>query len=204
MITPVRCFAGRFALSFVAIVATVVATGGCSSSTTQDEFPKEVKTAVPTLYDLKTTALAGGAADLAQYRGKVTLVVNVASECGLTPQYEGLQKLHEALSAKGFSVLGFPSNEFGGQEPGTAAQIQTFCTSKYAVTFPMFSKVEVKNGPGQDPVYQYLTTATGKEPGWNFAKYLVAKDGHVVAFFNSMTKPDDAGLRKAIDAELAK
>lgn len=200
MHTPIRRAAGLAAVSFAALLAA----GGCSSSTTQDEFPKEVKTAVPTFYELKTQNLDGGDADLAQFRGKVTLVVNVASECGLTPQYEGLQKLHEALSAKGFSVLGFPSNEFGGQEPGTAAQIRTFCSSKYAVTFPMFAKVEVKNGPGQAPVYQYLTTATGKEPGWNFAKYLVGKDGRVVAFFNSMTKPDDAGLRKAIDAELAK
>lgn len=185
-------------------VLTVLSLAACGTAVTADQFPKEVETAVPNVYSLKAPTLDAGDTDLAQYRGKVALVVNVASECGLTPQYEGLQKLHDEFGPRGFTVLGFPSNEFGGQEPGTAAQIRQFCTSKFAVTFPLFAKVEVKKGAGQSPVYQYLTTATGQEPGWNFAKYVVGKDGKVVAFFSSMVKPDDAKLRASIEDALAK
>ena len=185
------------------LAGLLLALAGCGTAVTEDEFPKDVETAVPNVYSLQAPTLDGSAADLSQYQGKVALFVNVASECGLTPQYEGLQKLHDELGPRGFTVLGFPSNEFGGQEPGTAAQIRQFCTSRYAVTFPMFAKVEVKKGPGQSPVYQYLTTATGQEPGWNFAKYLVGKDGKVVAFFSSLVNPDDAKVRKAIEDAIA-
>ena len=153
------------------------------------------------LHELKTTTLGGAHADLSDYRGKVVLAVNVASECGLTPQYKGLQALHDALAPRGFTVLGFPSNEFGGQEPGSAEQIQTFCSRNYGVTFPMFSKLETKPGPGQSPVYQFLTNGR-PAPAWNFAKYLVGKDGKVVKFYKSGVKPDDAGLRKDIEAAL--
>jgi glutathione peroxidase len=187
-----------------AVILVSLSLGACGTAVTRDEFPKEAETAVPDVYSLSAPTLDAGDADLGAYRGKVSLVVNVASECGLTPQYEGLQKLHDEFGPRGFTVLGFPSNEFGGQEPGTAAQIRQFCTSRFAVTFPLFAKVEVKPGPGQSPVYAYLTAATGKEPGWNFAKYLVGKDGKVVAFFSSMVKPDDAKLRKAIEDELAR
>ncbi len=107
-------------------------------------------------YDLKTQTLAGQPADLAAYRGKVTLVVNTASECGYTPQYEGLEKLHREMSAKGFSVLGFPSNDFGGQEPGTAQEIAEFCRKNYGVTFPMFAKLVTRPGPNQSPIYTFL------------------------------------------------
>ena len=164
--------------------------------------PSQAQTAVPNLYDLKVPSLDSGDVDLAQYRGKVTLVVNVASECGLTPQYDGLQALHEEFSPRGFSVLGFPCNEFLGQEPGTPEQIRSFCTTEYGVTFPMFAKVQVKPGEGQSPVYSYLTTATGQVPGWNFAKYLVGKDGRALAFFGSRVTPDDPKLREAIEAAL--
>jgi len=155
------------------------------------------------LYSLKTTALDGKPADLGQYKGKVALAVNVASQCGLTPQYTGLEKLHEDLKGRGFTVLGFPSNDFGGQEPGTPEEIATFCKKNYGVTFPMFSKLVTKAGPDQSPIYALL--GKGRElPSWNFAKYVIGKDGRVVAFFNSKVPPDDKALREAIEAELAR
>ncbi|MFN6146270.1 MAG: glutathione peroxidase [Planctomycetota bacterium] len=150
------------------------------------------------VYALKSNSLAGQPADLASYRGKVTLVVNVASECGYTPQYKGLQKLHEEFAGKGFAVLGFPSNEFGGQEPGSPDQIAQFCSKNYGVTFPLFAKCATKPGAGQSPVYAALQQATGKSPNWNFCKYLVGKDGVPIAFYASRTAPDDAELRAAI------
>jgi len=152
-------------------------------------------------YSLKTTTLHGKPADLAEFGGKVTLVVNVASECGFTPQYKGLQALHQDLSSRGFAVLGFPSNEFGGQEPGSANQIQTFCQRNYGVNFPMFSKLVTKPGPDQSPIYGFLTR-TGNVPSWNFCKYLVGKDGKVITFFPSKVAPESPNLRKAIEAAL--
>ena len=154
-------------------------------------------------YALKTTTLQGQPADLAQYAGKVALVVNVASQCGLTPQYAGLQKLYDELKDRGFVVLGFPSNDFGGQEPGTPQEIEGFCKKNYGVSFPMFSKLVTKAGPEQSPIYARLGK-TGSLPTWNFAKYLVAKDGTVVQFFNSKVTPDAPELRQAIDTALAK
>ncbi len=149
------------------------------------------------LYDLETTTLDGKPSDLASYRGKVTLVVNVASKCGYTPQYEGLEALHREMSGKGFAVLGFPSNDFGGQEPGTAQEIAQFCRLTYGVTFPMFSKVVTKAGADQSPVYGFLGKG-GQLPRWNFGKYVVGKDGQVVAFFPSSVAPDAKALRDAI------
>ena len=154
------------------------------------------------LYDLKTETLQGQPADLAAYRGKVTLVVNVASQCGYTPQYEGLEKLHRELSPKGFAVLGFPSNDFGGQEPGTAQQIADFCRKNYGVTFPMFAKLSTQPGPNQSPVYKLLG-ASGNLPAWNFSKYVVGKNGHVVAFFPSAVTPEAPELHSAIAKALA-
>lgn len=153
-------------------------------------------------YSLRTQALDGSPADLAAFRGKVTLVVNVASACGYTPQYAGLQKLHAELKGRGFAVLGFPSNDFGAQEPGTPEQIREFCTTKYQVDFPLFGKVQTKTGAGQSPVYEWLGKESGKLPNWNFCKYLVGKDGKVIAFHASKTAPDDTALRAAIDAAL--
>jgi glutathione peroxidase len=152
-------------------------------------------------YSLKTTTLQGKPADLGDYNGKVTLVVNVASACGFTPQYKGLEALHKELSARGFAVLGFPSNEFGGQEPGSAEEIQTFCQKNYGVTFPMFSKLVTKPGPEQSPVYGFLTKK-GDAPNWNFCKYLVGKDGKVIAFYPSKIAPESPDLRKAIETAL--
>lgn len=153
-------------------------------------------------YDLKTNTLLGKPADLGTYRGKVTLVVNVASQCGYTPQYAGLEKLYRELSPKGFFILGFPSNDFGEQEPGSPEEIAQFCKLTYDVTFPMFEKVQTVAGAGQSPIYRYLG-ATGHLPEWNFYKYLVGKDGKVVAFYPSDVTPEDPKLRAAITKALA-
>ena len=155
----------------------------------------------PSFYDLQTLGLDGKPGNLAQYKGKVSLVVNVASKCGFTPQYEGLEQLQREMKGKGFNVLGFPSNDFGGQEPGTAQEIATFCRLTYDVTFPMFEKVVTRKGAGQSPVYAFLG-ASGKLPAWNFSKYVVDKQGKVVAFFPSEVEPEDPALRAAITKAL--
>src|SRR5262245_15121014 len=153
-------------------------------------------------YDLKTKTLLGKSADLSQYRGKVSLVVNVASYCGFTPQYEGLEKLQREMKGRDFNVLGFPSNDFGEQEPGTAEEIQTFCKLTYDVTFPMFEKVVTKAGTDQSPIYAFLGRF-GRLPAWNFSKYVVDKTGHVVAFFPSEVTPEAPELRTAIAKAMA-
>ena len=153
------------------------------------------------LYDLSVKTLEGEAQSLAVYKGKVALVVNVASECGYTPQYQGLETLYEAYKDKGLVLLGFPSNEFGGQEPGDGKQIRAFCSTKFHVTFPMFEKVKTM-GAGRSPVYAFLAETNG-EPKWNFHKYLVGTDGKVVAAFPSAVEPDSKALKKAIEAALA-
>ena len=154
------------------------------------------------LYSLQADTLEDDGVDLATFAGKVTLIVNVASECGYTRQYAGLQQLHAELEDQGFAVLGFPSNEFGGQEPGGPQEIRQFCTERFDVSFPMFAKSEVKSGSGQSPVYSFLEAQTGEVPGWNFCKYLVGPDGQVIAFYKSGVEPDSAELRKAIEAAL--
>jgi glutathione peroxidase len=139
-----------------------------------------------------------------RFGGQVLLVVNTASKCGFTPQYEGLEALHSRLQARGFAVVGFPSNDFMGQEPGTEEEIREFCVNTYGVQFPMFEKVAVKEGQA-GPFYQALASQSGGQyPGWNFHKYLIGRDGTVVANFGSRTKPDDEALVAAIEAELAK
>jgi glutathione peroxidase len=155
---------------------------------------------VQSLYDLKVNSLDGKPVDLAQYKGHVVLVVNTASKCGFTPQYAGLEKLYTGYKDKGFVILGFPSNDFGHQEPGTPEEIATFCTLKYNVTFPMFEKVVTK-GAGQSPIYQFLTTGF-PAPTWNFCKYLIDPTGKVLKEFPSKVKPDDKELTDAIDAAL--
>ena len=157
---------------------------------------------VMSLYDLKTAMLDGKPADLSQYRGNVSLVVNVASKCGFTPQYEGLEKLQREMKGKSFNVLGFPSNDFGGQEPGSPQQIADFCRLTYGVTFPMFEKVVTKKGSAQSPVYTFLGRS-GDLPAWNFSKYVVDREGHVVAFFPSAVTPEDPALRAAIAKALS-
>jgi len=158
--------------------------------------------AADSFYDLKTKTLLGKDGNLAQYKGKVSLVVNVASKCGFTPQYEGLEKLQREMQGKPFNVLGFPSNDFGQQEPGSPQEIAQFCKLTYGVTFPMFSKVVTKSGPDQSPVYTLLGS-TGHLPAWNFSKYVVGKDGKILAFFPSEVTPESPELRGAIMKALA-
>ncbi|MFN8589461.1 MAG: glutathione peroxidase [Candidatus Eisenbacteria bacterium] len=156
-----------------------------------------------TLHSFEVRTIDGKKVSLSQYRGKVVLVVNTASKCGLTPQYEGLETLYEKYRAQGFEILAFPANDFLGQEPGTNEEIQEFCSTRYAVKFPLFSKIAVK-GKAQAPLYQWLTKDSGF-PGdieWNFAKFLVGPDGKVVARFHPKTKPLDPQVTGAIDSLL--
>ena len=151
------------------------------------------------LGEIPIQTIEGKPAKLDDYRGKVLLVVNVASKCGLTPQYEGLEKLYEAKRAQGLEILGFPANNFGAQEPGTEAEIASFCSLTYGVTFPMFSKISVK-GADQHPLYAALTAYDGtpKDITWNFEKFLIGRDGKVLKRYPPPTKPQDAGLLQDI------
>jgi glutathione peroxidase len=158
------------------------------------------------LYDVDLATLDGEAGSLAPYKGKALLLVNVASQCGLTPQYAGLQRIYDAYSARGFAVLGFPCNQFGSQEPGTSDEIKTFCETSYGVSFPMFEKIEV-NGPGRHALYEQLTEVSDAEGKagdiqWNFEKFLVAPDGEVVARFRPLTEPEAPELIAALEANL--
>jgi glutathione peroxidase len=177
------------------------------------------------IYDIPVRTLAGADSSLAEFKGKAVLIVNVASKCGLTPQYEGLEKLYQQYRDRGFVVAGFPSNDFAGQEPGTADEIQSFCTLNYGVDFPIFEKIPVV-GPEKHPLYAALinarpeATATGDHPFaddlikfgvqpnpapevlWNFEKFLLSREGEVVARFAPDTKPEDAKLVAAVEAEL--
>lgn len=146
---------------------------------------------VSSVYEFKINSLEGKMIDFSQYKGKSLLIVNTASECGYTPQYADLQKLHEAMGDK-VVILGFPANNFGGQEPGSNAQIATFCQKNYGVTFQMFEKISVK-GSDQHPLYAWLKEKTGQEPSWNFCKYLVKPDG-TVKFYKSSVKPMDTEI----------
>jgi glutathione peroxidase len=155
------------------------------------------------VYDFTAISLAGEEVPLRRFEGQVLLIVNTASACGFTPQYKGLEALHQALAPRGFSVLGFPCNQFGSQEPGDARQIEEFCSSNYAVTFPMFAKIDV-NGSHAHPLYQHLKDAKsgllGSSIKWNFTKFLIDRAGQVVARHAPTTKPE--GLTKEIEALL--
>ncbi|GIG71527.1 glutathione peroxidase [Phytomonospora endophytica] len=158
------------------------------------------------LYDIPLNTLAGESASLADYKGKALLIVNVASKCGLTPQYGGLERLHEAYASRGFSVLGFPCNQFGGQEPGTSEDIAEFCSTTYGVTFPMFAKGDV-NGPARQPLYTELTATADAEGAagdvqWNFEKFLISPDGTVAARFRPQTGPESDEVVAAVEAAL--
>jgi glutathione peroxidase len=159
-----------------------------------------------TLYDIPLETIDGTATTLADHAGEALLLVNVASRCGLTPQYTALEQLQEQYAGSGFSVLGFPCNQFGGQEPGTAEEIQEFCSTTYGVSFPLYAKLEV-NGPGRHPLYDELTRAADAdgEAGdvtWNFEKFLVSPQGEVVARFRPQTVPDDPAVIAAIEGVL--
>ena len=151
-------------------------------------------------HDFKLNSLDGKSDLLAGLKGKVVLAVNVASQCGLTPQYTGLEELHEELAGENFAVVGFPCNQFGAQEPGTEAEIQTFCSTNYGVTFPMSAKLEV-NGAGRHPLYTWLTDPANGYPGdiqWNFEKFLIGRDGRVLKRYAPTVKPRDNGLMQDI------
>ena len=190
----------KIANTILAAVASV--TGFACAQTAPQNSELVTKWKDRSMYTIKTTTLEGAPVDLSQYQGKVVLVVNVASRCGFTSQYAGLQKLYDTYKDKGFVVLGIPSNDFGGQEPGSEKEIKEFCTTKYAVTFPMLSKEQTKAGSGQSEIYEFLGTRMGKLPGWNFSKYLVNKEGQPVAFYASTVAPDDKALAKAIEQAL--
>ncbi|MEV7782387.1 glutathione peroxidase [Kitasatospora sp. NPDC088351] len=158
------------------------------------------------LYDIPLRTLSGEAASLGDYRGKALLIVNVASKCGLTPQYAGLERLQERYAGRGFTVLGFPSNQFAGQEPGSAGEIRTFCSTTYGVTFPLFEKTDV-NGEDRHPLYAELTRSADAEGQagditWNFEKFVIAPDGTVAARIRPRTEPESDEVTAAIEAVL--
>jgi glutathione peroxidase len=158
------------------------------------------------IYDVPVTTLDGAETSLAEHKGKALLIVNVASQCGLTPQYGGLEKLYETYADKGFAVLAFPCNQFGAQEPGTSDEIKTFCETNYGVTFPMYSKIEV-NGEHRHPLYEQLTAKPDAEGQagdiqWNFEKFLVSPDGEIVGRFRPLVTPEDPALVEAVEQQL--
>jgi glutathione peroxidase len=174
-----------------------------ATSSSEDQAMEEKSSAL----SFTMRSIDGEPVELTRYRGKVVLIVNVASRCGLTPQYKGLQSLYEKYGEQGFVVLGFPCNQFLGQEPGDEAQIKQFCETKYQVQFPLFSKIHV-NGDRRAPLYTYLTAQETQPAGpgdisWNFEKFLIGRDGNVIGRFIPRTKPDDAKLTKAIESALS-
>jgi glutathione peroxidase len=155
-----------------------------------------------TAHDFDATTIAGQPKKLSDYAGKVLFIVNVASECGLTPQYDGLEKLHERYASQGLAVIGFPANEFGRQEPGSNEQIQEFCRTKFGVKFDMMGKVVVK-GAGSHPLFAWLTSETGGDIKWNFGKFLVGKKGEILARFEPTVEPTSPEITSAIEKALA-
>jgi glutathione peroxidase len=184
----------RTSLLFTATAVLTLSTAASAADKTEKKTPMS-------FHQLTANRLDGKSEKLSDFQGKVALVVNTASECGYTPQYKGLQALYDSYKDKGVVVLGFPSNDFGGQEPGTSEQIAKFCELRFKVSFPMFEKVKTK-GEGQSPVYAFLAKDHG-EPKWNFHKYVVGKDGQVKAAFPSSVTPDSPELKAAIDKALA-
>jgi glutathione peroxidase len=199
----------KFVLPAVSAVALIAVAGVVAQQEGTKDAPKEAPAAETAKVDPYVLGhvvkdIDGKTVDLSAYKGQVVVIVNVASKCGFTKQYTGLEALYQAKKAQGLVILGFPANNFGGQEPGTNAEIKEFCTgaeSKYKVTFPLFEKISVK-GEDIHPLYKQLATQPapiGGDVGWNFTKYLVDREGKVVAKFDSRTKPDDAAMNKRID-----
>jgi glutathione peroxidase len=157
--------------------------------------------AATNVHEFTLNDIDGKPVSLAEFKGKVVLIVNVASRCGFTPQYAGLEALYEKYKGQGFVIVGVPANNFGAQEPGTNEEIKTFCTRKYNVSFPMLAKVSVK-GDDITPLYKYLTETKGGDVKWNFTKFLIGKDGQVAERFESAVKPDDPALTAAVESAL--
>jgi len=191
----------------VAMLAAL-ALAGCQFGGDQDVQPPQAgETNVTSIHDFTMRDIDGNDVSLGAYKGRVLLLVNVASKCGRTPQYAGLQKIYETYKDRGFLVLGFPANNFLGQEPGSNAEIKTFCSTRYNVTFPMFAKISVKGGD-QHPLYAFLTSkesnpSFGGSISWNFDKFLVGRDGAVIGRFNSPVAPESSEVTSAIEAALA-
>ena len=156
-----------------------------------------------TIYDFTLNSIDGQPAPLSAYKGKVVMLVNVASRCGFTPQYTALESIYEKYKDRGFVIVGLPANNFGAQEPGTNEEIKTFCTRNYQVTFPMYSKISVK-GSGKAPLYKFLTDSAGGEVKWNFTKFLVDGNGKVISRFDSGVEPDSSELIGAVEKALPK
>jgi glutathione peroxidase len=197
----------KLSISLVVLLAGTILFGsyafGFIANESLNDTPK-----TKSVLDFKMKDIDGKDVKLNKYKGNVLLVVNVASKCGYTPQYEGLQAIYEKYNAKGFYVLGFPANNFGSQEPGTEKEIKEFCESKYKVKFPMFAKISVK-GEDQDPLYKFLTSKETNpnfagDISWNFNKFLVDRKGNVVARFTSKDTPESETVKKAIEKELGK
>ncbi len=192
----------------MALIAGFLTVFGFMTPEASAQDAPEIKKAAPTAYDFSFTAIDGDPLPLSSFRNKVILVVNTASRCGFTPQYEGLQKLYGTYKDKGLVILGVPSNDFGGQEPGSNKEIKKFCEMNFAINFPMTEKADV-TGNDAHPFYQWAA-AQGKggmlssKPRWNFHKYLVGPDGTLAGSFGSITKPESSDMIKAIEAELAK
>lgn len=177
---------------------TVIFGFGCVSAQTNEKMPEK------TIYDFNMTDIDGKQVNLGAYKNKVALIVNTASKCGYTPQYEALQNVYDKYKDKGFTILGFPANNFGGQEPGSNEEIKEFCTLKFKVSFPMFAKISVK-GEDQDAFYNFLTGENAKFPGditWNFEKFLVNGNGEIIARFAPKIKPDAPEVIEAIEKAL--
>ena len=182
----------RIATTIVGTLAFITGVACSQSAPQSPELTARWKDA--TMYDLKVKTLEGKDANLSDYAGKVTIVVNVASQCGFTRQYAGLQKLYDTYKDRGLVILAFPSGDFGGQEFDDPKEIREFCTTKYSVTFPVFEKSAVKAGKEQSKVFECLGTKTGTLPGWNFGKYVVSRDGKSAKFYASNVSPDSKEL----------
>ncbi|MDR3687937.1 MAG: glutathione peroxidase [Fimbriimonas sp.] len=189
-------------MRFVPVTSLIIASLGCLSIAMATSGRRSEPS---TIYDFKMTNIDGRAVKLSRFKGKVILVVNVASKCGYTPQYKGLEALYKEKKDKGFVILGFPANNFGAQEPGSDAEIKQFCTGKYDVTFPMFSKISVK-GDDEHPLYKWLIENSDRHDDieWNFTKFVIGKDGKVFKRFMSKDTPDSEQVTQAIDEALAK
>jgi glutathione peroxidase len=188
------------------LVGAFTAALAVSTTITRREGMKMSAPAAKSVYEFSLKDINGKDVKLADYKGKVLLLVNTASQCGYTPQYKGLQMIYQKYQAQGFTVLGFPANNYGGQEPGSNDEIKEFCTMRYKVTFPMFAKISVK-GEDQHPLYQYLTSKEsnpqfGGDVTWNFNKFLVSKSGQIIGRFGSKVEPESPELTGAIEQAL--
>ena len=182
------------------MVGTALATFGLGCAKDAPQTPElNERWSDESLWSLEVVDIDGNTRSLADYQGKVALVVNVASRCGFTSQYEELQALFEQRSDSDFVILGFPCNDFGSQESGTESEIKSFCSTRYGVEFPMFEKVQITSDEDRSPVYMLLGTQTGKLPGWNFSKYVVGRDGRAIEFFSSTVTPSSPKIQSVID-----